>query len=105
MQRISEILQFPVVVERRWPLPFDPQPFQKFDFLRSHIAAERSIFEESVEPWLDPERSVEFRLNKLEPLRMSRDQSSVKHDLHGEVRQVDIPGLDQRIQEGNAVLQ
>ena len=40
MQRISEILQFPVIVERRRPLSVEPQPFQKFDFLLCHITAE-----------------------------------------------------------------
>ena len=40
MQRISEILQFPVIVERRRLLSLEPQPFQEVDFLLSHIAAE-----------------------------------------------------------------
>jgi putative transposase len=40
MQRISEILQFPVIVERRRPLSIEPQPFEKFDFLLSHSTAE-----------------------------------------------------------------
>jgi hypothetical protein len=26
MQRVPEILQFPVIVERRWSLSLDPQP-------------------------------------------------------------------------------
>src|SRR5713101_5261813 len=32
-------------------------------------------------------------------------ESSVKHDIHAEGREVDIPRVDQRIQEGNAVFQ
>ena len=40
MQRISEILQFPVIVERRRPLSVEPQPFEKFDFLLRHSTAE-----------------------------------------------------------------
>lgn len=40
MQRVPEILQFPVIVERRGSLSLDPQPFQKFDLLLSRITAE-----------------------------------------------------------------
>ena len=40
MQRISEILQFPVIVERRRPLSVEPQPLEKFDFLLRQITAE-----------------------------------------------------------------
>ena len=40
MNRIAKILQLPVVVERRRLLSLEPQPFEKFDFLLCHIAAE-----------------------------------------------------------------
>ncbi len=40
MQRISEILQLPVIVEWRRPLLLEPQPLQKLDLLLGRIPTE-----------------------------------------------------------------
>src|SRR5207249_11196514 len=63
------------------------------------------MFKKFLEPSVVSNRLFGFHFNKRKASRMPRRQSSVKHNLHCEVRQVDVPGLDQRIQEVNAVLQ
>jgi hypothetical protein len=45
MQRISQILQFPVVIKSRRPFPLKPQFFQKINFFLSGIPAEGNIVE------------------------------------------------------------
>ncbi len=50
MERISQILQFPVVVERSRTFSFDPQLLQEFDFIGAGIAAQRRVLEKFSEP-------------------------------------------------------
>src|SRR2546430_665331 len=52
MERVSEVLQLPVIVEGRRPLALELQPLEKLDFLRGRRAAERRILEEFLEPGL-----------------------------------------------------
>jgi hypothetical protein len=40
MQRVSEVLQLSIKIERRRSLPLEPQTSQKFDFVLSYFAAE-----------------------------------------------------------------
>jgi hypothetical protein len=40
MERVSEVLQFPVIIERGRPLCLELEPFQKFDFLLGRTIAE-----------------------------------------------------------------
>jgi hypothetical protein len=40
VQRISEILQFPIIVEGRRLSSLDPQPFKEIDFFLGHRTAE-----------------------------------------------------------------
>src|SRR5437588_11956091 len=63
--------------------------------------------------WLAPEEFFWARLfldlssfpfDKLEFLCIIRNKSPVQDDFHAEGREIDIPGFDQGIQEGNAVL-
>jgi len=56
------------------------------------------------EPRLAPGRLVGVSFDKRKSLRMPWGQFWVKHNFHTEGGEVDIPGVDQRIQEGNAVL-
>src|SRR5690349_403638 len=52
VQRISEILQLPIIIEGRWPLALELQPLEEGDFLLRRIAAEGRILEESCQPRL-----------------------------------------------------
>jgi hypothetical protein len=52
MERISEILQLPVIVEGRRPRVLEPQLLEKLDFLRGRGAAEGRILKELQKPRL-----------------------------------------------------
>ena len=58
---------------------------------------------EFFEPWLFLSWS-RFPFDKLNFLRLTRNKPPIQNDFHAESREIDIPGFDQRIQEGNAVL-
>jgi len=46
MERISQILQFPIIVERGRALALEPQLLKELDFVLSGIAAEGTVTEE-----------------------------------------------------------
>src|SRR6476620_3945200 len=50
IERISQILQFPVVIERSRTFSFDPQLLQEFDFIGGGITAQRRVLEKFAEP-------------------------------------------------------
>src|SRR5688572_4794667 len=81
----------------------EPQPLEECNFLFSRGAAEGGILEEFVESRLFHEQLVGFPFDELESLRMPRHHSGVQQDVQGKRGQVDVPGLDQRIQERDAV--
>src|SRR2546428_3166808 len=104
MERVSEVLQLPVVVQGRRTLSLELQAPEKFDFLRGRGAAEGGILKELLEAGLVADGLSGLLLDELESLRLPRDDFVVQDDLQTERRQVDVPGLDQRIQERDAVL-
>src|SRR2546422_8409510 len=87
MERVSEVLQLPVIVEGRRPLALELQPLEKLDFLRGRRAAERRILEEFLEPGLLADRLFGFPLDKLESLRLPWDDAVVQDNLQTERRQ------------------
>ena len=70
MERVSEVLQFPVIIERSRAFSVEPQSLQKLNFLLGGGPAERTIIKEFFEPgrYL---RLVRPLFNKLKPLRIS----------------------------------
>src|SRR5713101_6351730 len=70
MQRVSEALQFAVVIEWSRSLSLKPQLLQELDFVLSRLAAEGSILEEFLQPRFFLESWLRFLFNKLEFLRM-----------------------------------
>src|SRR5690242_7657583 len=104
MERVSEVLQLPVVVQGRRTLSFELEAPEKFDFLRGRGTAEGRILKELLETGLVAGGLSGLPLDELESLRLPRDDVAVQDDLQTERRQVDVPGLDQRIQERDAVL-
>src|SRR2546428_507755 len=47
MERVSQVLQFAIVIQRSWPPTImGMQLFQKLDFLWGRVSAKRTIFQE-----------------------------------------------------------
>ena len=103
VERVSEALQFSVIVEWRWMLSAKPQALQELDFFLGYVTPHRSVPEEFFKSRLFLGLS-RFPFDKLEFLCIIRNKSPVQDDFHAEGREIDIPGFDQGIQEGNAVL-
>src|ERR1700731_2554655 len=103
MERVSQVLQFPVIIERRWPFSFDPEAPQELHFICSGVARQRWVLKKFPKPrfFLG---SVKLSLNVLEFLGISRCKSPAQRNLHSESCEVDIPGLNERIQKRHAVL-
>ena len=104
MERISQALQLPVVVERGWPISCELELLEKLDFLRGRIARQRWIMQEGLEPRLFVDGWDGFPFHELKFFRVPGRQAAVQDDLHRERREVDVPRLDQRIQERDAIL-
>src|SRR5712691_3504822 len=83
MERVSEVLQFPVVVEWDRSFPLDPQPLQKFDFLLGGSSAEGTVIQEFFEPRLflrlvgRPGASLRFKTISMPKVARSMSQDSI----------------------------
>jgi len=77
MERVSEVLQLPVIVEGRRPRVLEPQLLEKLDFLCGRGAAEGRILKEFLESWLFADGRFGFPLDKLESLRLPWDDAVV----------------------------
>ena len=91
MEGVSQVLQFPIIIERIRPFSFDPQAPQELDFMRSGIAGQRSVLKKFPESRFFL-RLVGLSLNILEFLGISRRESPAQCNLHSEGCKVDIPG-------------
>src|SRR5437016_7246434 len=91
MERISEVLQLPVIVEGRRPRVLEPQPLEKRNFLRGCGAAERRILKEFLEPRFFAAGRFGYPLDKLESLRLPCDDAMVQDNLQTKRREVDVP--------------
>src|SRR3990170_4715950 len=77
MERVSEVLQLPVVIEGRRTLAFEPQPLEEREFLLSCAAAEGRILKEFLEPRVFDHQLVGLPFDELESLHMPRDHSGI----------------------------
>ena len=77
MERISEVLQLPAIVEGRRPRVLEPQQLEKLGFLRGRCAAEGRLLKEFLEPRLFADGLFGFPLDKLESLRLPWDDAVV----------------------------
>ena len=99
MKGIPQILQFPVIVNRRGSLSSKIQGLQKRDFLFGDIAAQRPVIQELFEPWFNGDRLWGFLFRKLKSLEIHCCEPAVWDDCHAEGLEIDIPGVDDRIEE------
>src|SRR5207247_6684526 len=81
----------------------EPQPPQETDLFRGRIAAQRRVTKEFPEARLFIEGLLRLLFDELELLGVAGSQPPVQHYLHAEASKVDVPGFDQRIQEGHAI--
>jgi hypothetical protein len=56
MEWVSQVLQFPVIVESGRPFSRECQLLEELDFLRRRIAPQCRILKEGLEPWLVVDR-------------------------------------------------
>src|SRR6185312_12217054 len=101
MERIPEILQFPVVIKWRRPLPVKFQPSQKTGFLVRDVSAQVSVPEELLEGWLYGALG-ELTFRKLKSSVALRREPAIETYLQCKRPQIDIPELDHRSQERRA---
>src|SRR2546427_3971726 len=80
MERVSEVLHLPVIVEGRRPLTQELQPLEKLDFLRGRRAAEGRILQERLEPGLFDEVLFGLELDELKLLHVPGDKSVIEND-------------------------
>src|SRR5207244_7528584 len=70
MQRVPEVLQLSVIVERARPSSLEPQLSHEFNLVSGHLTAERAILKEFSEPRFVLWRQPGFSFNELESLRV-----------------------------------
>ena len=104
MERVSETLHLPVKIQWGRPNSLKSEPFQKLDLLFSGIAAQESVVEKLFQPRFHFERCFGSPFDELESLGFPAHQPTIQDDLDAERLEVDVPGLDQRIQERDAIL-
>src|SRR5438270_12137564 len=103
MEWIPQILQLPVIVDRRRLLSPDLQRLQELDFLFGGIAAQRRIAQESLQPGFQGHGLFRPFFRKLELLSDSCCEPAVQNNFNPKTLQVYIPRVDERIQERDAV--
>src|SRR5437899_1356533 len=103
MERVSEVLQFPVVVQCIRPFSLELQLLKKLGLLLGDATAQGNIPQEFFEPRLFLE-VVGFPFNKLKSPGVPRSQATVQNNLHSKRGEVDVPGFNQRIQKSGTVL-
>ena len=70
MERVSQVLQFPIIVEGRRPFSCEFQLLERLDFLRGRVAPQRRILAKGLEPWLFIDRWGGFQFYEPEFLRV-----------------------------------
>ena len=105
MEGVSESLRFPVIVEGRTSFSLEPQLLEELDFLLRYISAEGRAVKEFSKSRLFLKGLVGFCFHELKFAGLPWGYSPVQDDFYAKSRQINIPGFNQRIQEGVAILQ
>src|ERR1700733_3649161 len=99
MDGIAEVLQLPVIIDGERAPSFEPERLQEIDFLSGGIAAQGFIPKKLSEAGFHRNGRLRFLFHKLESPELSRSHSAVKPDFHIERIQIDVPVLNQKIEE------
>jgi len=104
MERVSEVLQLTVIIERSRPFAREFQLREELDFFLRRLAAEGRILKECCEPRFFLVSLLGLRFHKFKFPGLPWGHSVVEGNFHTEGREIDIPGFKQGIQEGRTVL-
>src|SRR5579871_588886 len=104
MQRIAEALQLAVIIHCGRTAALEVQGPQKFDLFLSGIAAQEFVVQKLFEARLQREGLLRRQLDKLKTLQAAGSKTAVQGDFHAEGFQVDVPGVDDRVEERYAIL-
>src|SRR5260370_30964746 len=99
MKRVPEVLQLAVIIEWRRAASFELSPLEKLNFILSGIGAEGSIFKEFLEARLRLGSRFGFRFQKLKFLIAIQGEPAVQDNLHAQILEVNVPALDQRLEQ------
>ena len=85
MKRISEALQFAIIIERSWAPPvLEAQLLEKLDFLRRRVSAQDTILEEFAQTRLCNRHLSFFLLDEFEFLHPRWSDSAIQNKLQAE---------------------
>src|SRR5260370_39308650 len=104
VQRVPEALQLPVIIERARPSSLERQHLHEFDLLLGGVAAQGLVPEEFFKARFYREGLLRLLFYILESLQPAWPQPAVQDDFHAKSLDVDIPGVDHRIEERDAIL-
>ena len=82
IQRISKVLQLPIVEEWSRAFPVGTEAFQIGDLVLVDAGAELGVAEERFEARLSFKSALWFRFPEFELLEMTARESAVQYDLH-----------------------
>src|ERR1700733_10288040 len=98
MDRIAEVLQLSVVIDRERALSFELEHLQKLDFFLGRIAAQGLIPKKLSEAGFHRNGRLGLLFHKFELPEIPRSHSAVEPDFHIERIQIDVPVLNQNIE-------
>src|SRR5580658_46371 len=104
VERIAQVLQLSIIIQRSGMPAWDMQRLEEFDLPLGSIAAQRLVVEELFEARFQCERLRWLLFCKLKPHAAARRRPPIHDNFHGESHQVHIPGMDDRIEERDAIL-
>src|SRR5207248_3762910 len=80
------------------------EALEELELVLGRIAAEGDILQKIFQAGQLLKRLMGHLLHEFEFLPVPAGQPAVQHDVHAEGLEVNVPGLDERIEECNAVL-
>src|ERR1700676_770874 len=104
VQRVAEALQFAVVVERGWAVVLELEALEEVDFFAGGIGAHCRNGEKFVKARFFGGKGVRLHFDKLKFHELRGSKALIQDDFHGEGLEVDVPGVDQGIEESGAMV-
>jgi len=104
MDRVPEVLQLSVIIDRHRAAFSEFQHLQEGDFFCSGVATERLILEELPEARIEDGGPFRFPFDKLKPLQAARSHYGIENNFHAKGFQIDVPRFNQRLEKQNTIL-